>query len=94
VGGRIADLGLGNVDLCRRALVFILGDRRTYDQSVAGLGTGKAQRYFASDIDRFSNRLFDAREIEAVEVVANCVQQRSAARALPVQQRSTGSSNN
>ena len=35
---------------------------------MAGLGTGKAQRYFASDFDRLSNRLFDASEIAVVEV--------------------------
>jgi len=31
-----------------------------------GLGTGKAQRYFASDFDRLSSRLFDANGIAAV----------------------------
>jgi hypothetical protein len=50
--------------------VLLLCGRRTYDRSIAGLGTGKAQRYFASDFDRFSNRLFDARHIGAVEVVS------------------------
>jgi hypothetical protein len=36
---------------------------------MAGLGTGKAQRYFASDFDLLSDRLFEAREIAVVEVV-------------------------
>ena len=54
--------------------VLILGDRRNYDPSIAGLGTGKAQRYFASDFDRLSDRLFGAGEIEAVEVVMSRVQ--------------------
>ena len=35
---------------------------------MAGLGTGKAQRYFASDFDRLSNRLFDASEVAVVGV--------------------------
>lgn len=37
------------------------------------LGTGKAQRYFASDFDRLSDRLFDASEIAVVEVVGASV---------------------
>src|SRR6266404_5791226 len=41
---------------------------RIYDRSVAGLGTGKAQRCFASDFDRPSDRVFDAGETGAVEV--------------------------
>jgi hypothetical protein len=36
---------------------------------MAGLGTGKAQRYFASDFDRLSDRMLDASEIAVVEVV-------------------------
>src|SRR2546423_14352262 len=40
----------------RRAQVFFLCDRRGYDRSIAGLGAGRAQRYFAPDVDR-SNRL-------------------------------------
>ena len=43
---------------------------------MAGLGTGQAQRYFASDFDRLSDRLFDASGIEAIEVVMSSVQQR------------------
>ena len=35
---------------------------------MAGLAAGKTQRYFASDFDRLSNRLFDASEIAVVEV--------------------------
>jgi hypothetical protein len=35
--------------LVRRTQVLLLCDRRNYDRSMAGLGTGKAQRYFASD---------------------------------------------
>jgi hypothetical protein len=77
-----------------RTQVLLLCYRRNYDRSIAGLGTGKAQRYFASDFDRFSNRWFDASEIAAVEVVAGGVQQRGTARAQPVQQRSTGSRKN
>ena len=53
----------------RRMQVLLLGDRRNYDPSIAGLGTGKAQRYFASDFDRLSHRLFDADEVAVVEVV-------------------------
>ena len=69
---------------------------RIYDRSIAGLGTGKAQRYFASDFDRLSDRVFDASEIAVVEVEVAVsparVQQRGTARAQPVQQCSTGSS--
>ena len=52
--------------LSRRMQVLTLGDRRNYDRSIAGLGIGKAQRYFASDFDRLSSRLFDANGIAAV----------------------------
>jgi hypothetical protein len=38
----------------RRAQLSIRRDRRNYDPSIAGLGTDKAQRYFASDFDRLS----------------------------------------
>jgi hypothetical protein len=41
--------------------------RRNYDRITASLGAGKARRYFASDLDRPTNRLFDA--IEAGEVI-------------------------
>jgi hypothetical protein len=41
---------------------------------IAGLGTGKAQHYFASDFDRLSHRLLDASEIATVEVVTGSVQ--------------------
>ena len=44
----------------RRTQVLLLCYHRNYDRSIAGLGTGKTQRYFASDFDRLSNRLFDA----------------------------------
>jgi hypothetical protein len=54
----------------RRTQVLLLCYRRNYDRTIAGLGTGKAQRYLASDLDRLSSRLFDASGIEAVEVVA------------------------
>jgi hypothetical protein len=63
----------------RRMQVLILGDRRNYDPSIAGLGTGKAQRYFASDFDRLSDRLFDTSEIAVVEVVDASVQRRGTA---------------
>jgi hypothetical protein len=43
---------------------------RNYDPSIAGLGTGKVQRYVASDFDRLSDRLFDACKIAVLEVVA------------------------
>jgi hypothetical protein len=38
----------------RRAQLSIRRDRRNYDRSMAGLGTSKAQRYFAFDFDRLS----------------------------------------
>jgi hypothetical protein len=61
--------------------------RRNYDRGITGLGTGKAQRYFASDFDRLSDRVFDASEIAAVEVEVGVshgsVQQRGTARAQP-----------
>jgi hypothetical protein len=44
----------------RRAQLYIRNGDRNYDRSIAGLGTGKAQRYFASDFDRLSSRWFDA----------------------------------
>ncbi len=37
-------------------------------RSTAGLGTGKAQHYFASDFDRLSNRLFKPSEMTSIEV--------------------------
>jgi hypothetical protein len=52
----------------RRAQVFPLCDRRIYDRSIAGLGTGGAQRYFAPELDR-SNPLIGWRErIEAIVI--------------------------
>jgi hypothetical protein len=36
----------------RRAQLSIRYGDRNYDRGVAGLGTGKAQRHFASDFDR------------------------------------------
>jgi hypothetical protein len=51
----------------RRAQLSIRHGDRNYDRSIAGLGTGKAQRYFASDFDRLSSRLFDAGGLAAVE---------------------------
>src|SRR5258708_7075500 len=78
----------------RRTQVLLLCYRRNYDRSIAGLGSGKAQRYFASDFDRLSNRSFDASKIATVEVVAGSVQQRGTARSQPVQQCSTGSRRN
>jgi len=52
---------------------------------------GKAQRYFAFDLERPSDRLFDASGIETIEVVIGGVQHRGTAPAQPVQQCSTGS---
>lgn len=49
----------------RRAQVFIRQGHRNYDRSIAGLGTGNAQRYFASDFDQLSSRLFDPNGIAA-----------------------------
>jgi hypothetical protein len=46
------------------------GDRN-YDRSIAGLGTGKAHRYFAYGLDRLSGRLFDAKEIAAARRVTS-----------------------
>jgi len=54
-----------------RTQVFLLWHRRTYDRSVAGLCAGNAQRYFAYDFDRRSNRLLDPGRIEAIKVVAS-----------------------
>jgi hypothetical protein len=45
---------------CRRAQLSIRHADRNYDRCIAGLGTGKAQRYFASDFDRLSSCLFNA----------------------------------
>jgi hypothetical protein len=53
----------------RRTQILLLCYRRNRDRSIAVPGTGKAQRYFASDLDPLSSRLFDASGIEAVEVV-------------------------
>jgi hypothetical protein len=73
----------------RRAQLSIRHGGRNYERSVAGLGTDKAERYFASDFEW--NRLFGASKIDAVEVVMNRAQQRGTARVRPVQQCSTGS---
>jgi hypothetical protein len=54
----------------RRAQLSVRHDRRNHDRSIAGLGTDKAQRYFAPDFDRLSDRLLDAGEIAVVEVVS------------------------
>jgi hypothetical protein len=51
-----------------RAQLSIRRDRPNYDPIIAGLGTDKAQRYFASDLTGF--RLCDSTEIAVVEVVA------------------------
>src|SRR3981081_905649 len=53
----------------RRPQVLLLCFRRKRDRSIAVPGTGKAQRYFASDLDPLSSRLFDASGIDAVDVV-------------------------
>ena len=73
-----------------RAQLSIRHGRRNYDRRIAGIGTSKARRYFASDFDRLSNRLFDASEIAAVEVVTGSVRQRDTARVQPTQQCNTG----
>jgi hypothetical protein len=46
----------------------------------------KAQRYFASDFDRHSDRLLDASGIEVIEVVMSRAPQRGTACVRPVQQ--------
>jgi hypothetical protein len=38
----------------RRAQLSMRHGDRNYERSVAGLGTDKAERYFASDVDRLS----------------------------------------
>jgi hypothetical protein len=48
----------------RRVQLSIRYGHRIYDRSMAGLGTAKAQRYFAFDLDPPSDRLFD----DAIEV--------------------------
>jgi hypothetical protein len=50
----------------RRAQLSIRRGDRNYDRGIAGLGTGKAQRYFASDFDRLSDHLLDASGIEVI----------------------------
>ena len=75
----------------RRVQLSIRCSHRIYDRSIARLGSGKAQRYFAFDFDQLSNRSFDASGFEAIEVVAANAQPRSTAYARPVQQCSTGS---
>jgi hypothetical protein len=50
----------------RRAQLSIRHGDRNYDRSIAGLGTRKAQCYFAYDFDRLSSRSFDANGIAAV----------------------------
>jgi hypothetical protein len=50
----------------RRAQLSIRYGDRNYDRSIAGLGIRKAQRYFASDFDWLSSRLFDVNGIAAV----------------------------
>jgi len=47
--------------------VLLLYDRRNCDQSVAGLGARRADRYFVSDFGS-SVALFESRGIEAVKV--------------------------
>ena len=67
---RVLDLNLrrfGPYDRkSRRAQLSIRYGDRNYDRSIAGLGTRKAQRYFASDFDWLSSRLFDVNGIAAV----------------------------
>src|ERR1700730_2945125 len=69
---------------------------RNYDRSTAGLGTGKAQRYFASDVDRLSSRLCDADGIAAVSRWWRLagVQQRGTACVRSVRHCSTAPSKN
>jgi len=67
---RVRDLNLrrfGPYDRkSRRAQLFIRHGARNHDRSIAGLGTGGVQGYFASDFDRLSSRLFDANGIAVV----------------------------
>jgi hypothetical protein len=42
---------------------YLLCYRRNCDRSIAALGMDRAQRYFASDFDRLSDRSFNASEI-------------------------------
>jgi hypothetical protein len=53
---------------------LLLCDRRNYDRSIAGPGTGRAERYFASDLDRLSDHV-RRQGIAAIEVAAGSVQQ-------------------
>jgi hypothetical protein len=62
-----------------RAQLFIRHGRRDHDPSIAGLRTGKAPRYFASDFDSF--RMCDATEIAVVEAVAGNALHHGTARA-------------
>jgi hypothetical protein len=49
----------------RRAQLSMRYGDRNYDRSIAGLGIGEAQRYFAFDFDQLSSRVFDANGIAA-----------------------------
>jgi hypothetical protein len=50
---------------------------------IGGLGACKAQRYLATDLDRLSNRLFDADG--SLRRVVGGIQRRGTARVQPVQ---------
>jgi hypothetical protein len=73
----------------RRAQLSVRHGDRNYDRIITRLGTGKVQRYLASDFDRLSDRLLDASEIAVVEVVETSGWQRGTARAQSVQHCST-----
>ena len=53
----------------RRAQLSIRHGRRNYDRNIAGLGTGRAPRYFAFGLEGTSDRLFGVSKIEALEAV-------------------------
>ncbi len=55
----------------RRAQLSIRHGRRNYDRNIAGLGIGRAPRYFAFDFERISDRSFVVCKIEALEVVVS-----------------------
>ncbi len=53
----------------RHAQLSIRHGRRNYDRNIAGLGMGRAPRYFVFGLEGTSHRLFGVSKIETLEAV-------------------------
>jgi hypothetical protein len=56
----------------RRAQLSIRQGRRDYDRNIAGLGMGRAPRYFVFDLERIADRLFGVSQIANWRAISGC----------------------